>query len=338
MNPSPNTPPAGNRAWPAVSVIMPVLNEERHLAEAVEAILSQEYPGELELVLAIGPSRDRTQEIAEKLAADDPRIIVVPNPTGRTPHGLNASIKASQYSIVVRVDGHSLLPPDYVRAAVETLEETGADNVGGIMAAEGVTPFEMAVARAMTSKIGVGNAPFHTGGQAGEAETVYLGSFRRTALERVGGYDETFVRAQDWEMNHRIRQTGGRVWFTPRMRVTYRPRPSVRALAKQYFHTGRWRRVVGREHQGTLNLRYLAPPLAVVAMVAGVVAGVFGFWPGWVLPGGYAVAIVGGSVPTGKGLPTAAWLRLPLVYATMHVSWGVGFLVSPPSLGRSREP
>jgi glycosyltransferase involved in cell wall biosynthesis len=338
MNPSPNTPLAGSRAWPAVSVIMPVLNEERHLAEAVEAILSQEYPGELELVLAIGPSRDRTQEIAEKLAADDPRIIVVPNPTGRTPQGLNASIKASQYSIVVRVDGHSLLPPDYVRAAVETLEETGADNVGGIMAAEGVTPFEMAVARAMTSKIGVGNAPFHTGGQAGEAETVYLGSFRRTALERVGGYDETFVRAQDWEMNHRIRQTGGRVWFTPRMRVTYRPRPSVRALAKQYFHTGRWRRVVGREHQGTLNLRYLAPPLAVVAMVAGVVAGVFGFWPGWVLPGGYAVAIVGGSVPTGKGLPTAAWLRLPLVYATMHVSWGVGFLVSPPSLGRSREP
>jgi glycosyltransferase involved in cell wall biosynthesis len=338
MNPSPNTPLAGNRAWPAVSVIMPVLNEERHLAEAVKAILTQEYPGELELVLAIGPSRDRTQEIAEKLAADDPRIIVVSNPTGRTPQGLNASIKASQYSIVVRVDGHSLLPTDYVRAAVETLEETGADNVGGIMAAEGVTPFEMAVARAMTSKIGVGNAPFHTGGQAGEAETVYLGSFRRTALERVGGYDETFVRAQDWEMNHRIRQTGGRVWFTPRMRVTYRPRPSVRALAKQYFHTGRWRRVVGREHQGTLNLRYLAPPLAVVAMVAGVVAGAFGFWPGWVLPGGYAAAIVGGSVPTGKGLPTAAWLRLPLVYATMHISWGVGFLVSPSSLGRSREP
>jgi glycosyltransferase involved in cell wall biosynthesis len=316
---------------------MPVLNEERHLAEAVKAILTQEYAGELELVLAIGPSRDRTQEIAEKLAADDPRIIVVPNPTGRTPHGLNASIQASQYSVVVRVDGHSLLPPDYVRAAVETLEETGADNVGGIMAAEGITPFEKAVARAMTSSIGVGNAPFHTGGRAGEAETVYLGTFRRTALERVGGYDETFVRAQDWEMNHRIRQSGGKVWFTPRMRVTYRPRPSVRALAKQYFHTGRWRRVVGREHQGTLNVRYLAPPLAVVAMAVGMVAGAFGFWPGWILPGGYAAGIIAGSVPTGKGLPTAAWLRLPLVYATMHISWGVGFLVSPPSLGRSRE-
>lgn len=210
MEPTPvNT---DRRTWPAVSVIMPVLNEERHLTDSVRAILTQDYPGDLELVLAVGPSRDRTQEFADKLAAEDPRIIVVANPSGRTPQGLNIAIKATQYSIIVRVDGHSLLPSDYVRAAVETMEETGADNVGGIMAAEGVTAFEMAVARAMTSKIGVGAARFHTGGEPGEVETVYLGTFRRSALERVGGYDETFVRAQDWEMNHRIRQSGGRVW------------------------------------------------------------------------------------------------------------------------------
>lgn len=340
MNPSPNAHSAvdGHRTWPAVSVIMPVLNEERHLSDAVTRILNQDYPGELELVLAIGPSRDRTQEIAEKLATDDPRIIVVANPSGRTPDGLNTSIHASHYSIVVRVDGHSLLPPDYVRVAVETLDQTGADNVGGMMAAEGVTPFEKAVACAMTSRIGVGNAPFHTGGEPGEAETVYLGTFQRSALERVGGYDETFVRAQDWEMNHRIRQTGGKVWFTPRMQVTYRPRPNLRALAKQYFHTGRWRRVVAREHQGTINLRYLAPPLAVVLMGVGVIVGAIGVWPGWLLPGGYVLAIVAGSVVTGRGLPLTAWVRLPFVYATMHVSWGVGFLVSPASLGRRRMP
>jgi glycosyltransferase involved in cell wall biosynthesis len=315
---------------------MPVLNEERHLADAVARIMAQDYPGELELVLAVGPSRDRTEEIAARIAAEDPRIIVVPNPTGRTPQGLNIAIKASQYSILVRVDGHSLLPSDYVRAAVETMEETKADNVGGIMAAEGVTPFERAVARAMTSPIGVGNARFHTGGGAGEVETVYLGTFRRSALDRVGGYDETFVRAQDWEMNHRIRQTGGKVWFTPRMRVTYRPRPNLRALARQYYHTGRWRRVVGREHQGTLNLRYLAPPLAVVGITVGAVAGAFGFWPGWILPGGYAVAILAGAAVTGRGLPVSAWVRLPLVYATMHLSWGLGFLMSPPGLGQPK--
>nr|WP_026415644.1 glycosyltransferase family 2 protein [Actinomadura oligospora] len=324
------------RTWPAVSVVMPVLNEERHLDDAVRHTLTQDYPGELELVLAIGPSRDRTEEIARELAASDQRIRVVSNPTGRTPQGLNIAIRASQYSIIVRVDGHSLLPPDYVRAAVETMEQTGADNVGGIMAAEGVTPFEQAVARAMTSKLGVGNARFHTGGEPGEVETVYLGTFRRSALERVGFYDETFVRAQDWEMNHRIRQTGGKIFFTPRMKVTYRPRPNLRALAKQYYHTGRWRRVVGREHQGTLNLRYLAPPLAVVAMVVGVVAGAFGFWPGWILPGGYALAMIAGAALEGRGMPFAAWLRLPLVFATMHISWGVGFLTSPPGLGQAK--
>ncbi|WP_084000378.1 glycosyltransferase family 2 protein [Actinomadura kijaniata] len=345
MNPSPHAHGAptgapqaavGARTWPAVSVIMPVLNEQRHLADAVRRILDQDYPGELELVLAIGPSRDRTEEIARKLAAEDQRIKVVANPTGRTPNGLNIAIKASLYSIIVRVDGHSLLPDDYVRAAVETMEETGADNVGGIMAAEGTTSFEKAVARAMTSPLGLGGARFHTGGEAGEVETVYLGTFRRSALERVGGYDETFTRAQDWEMNHRIRQTGGKVYFTPRMRVAYRPRPNLKALAKQQFHTGRWRRVVGREHQGTLNLRYLAPPMAVVAMAAGTVAGAFGFWPGWILPGGYAAAIVLGAAVEGRGLPPGAWVRLPLVFATIHLSWGVGFLTSPPGLGQQK--
>lgn len=334
MNQSLHAPGEPRTTWPAVSVVMPVLNEERHLADAVARIMAQDYQGELELVLALGPSRDQTAKIAAKLSAKDPRVITVSNPTGRTPHGLNIAIKASQYSIIVRVDGHSLLPADYVRVAVEAMDASGADNVGGIMAAEGVTDFEKAVARAMTSKFGVGNARFHTGGQPGEVETVYLGTFRRNALERVGGYDETFVRAQDWEMNHRIRQSGGKIWFTPEMRVTYRPRPNLKQLAKQFFFTGRWRRVVGREHQGTLNLRYLAPPIAVIGIIFGTLVGAFGFWPGWILPAGYFLAIpVGGSLLTGSGLPLKSRLYLPFVYATMHLSWGLGFLTSPPGLG-----
>lgn len=323
------------RRWPPVSVIMPVLNEERHLRDAVRQVLDQDYEGPLEVVISVGPSHDRTQEVADAIAAEDPRVVVVPNPTGRTPNALNAAIAASRNPIVARVDGHAILPRDYLRTAVETLEQTGADNVGGIMAAEGVTPFEQAVACAMTSKIGVGNARFHTGGQAGPADTVYLGVFRRTALDRVGGYDEHFLRAQDWEMNHRIRETGGLVWFQPRMRVTYRPRPNARALAKQYFHYGRWRRVVSRTHQGTINLRYLAPPAAVAAMALGLVVSPF-FWPGLLIPGGYLAAILAGSVLTGRHLPGAALARLPLVYATMHVSWGTGFLTSPPKLSKPR--
>lgn len=331
-SPTPTAESSPSAALPGVSVIMTVLNEERHLRAAVEAVLQQDYPGSLELIVALGPSTDATDVIAAELVAHDDRVRTVPNPTGATPSGLNLALKEANHDIVVRVDGHSVLPDSYVRTAVEVLEETGADNVGGIMAAEGTTPFERAVACAMNSWLGVGGARFHLGGQAGPAETVYLGSFRRSALERVGGYDETLHRAQDWELNYRLRRTGGTVWFTPKMKVSYRPRSDVRKLAKQFFRTGQWRRAVVRQHQDTVNLRYLAPPVAVVGVVGGLVVGAAGFLPALILPGGYAVAIVVGSALTGRGLPAAAKLRLPLVYSTMHAAWGTGFLFSPSDL------
>ena len=146
---------------------MPIRNEERHLEESVASVLGQDYPGEIELVLAVGPSRDRTRQIAERMAAADRRITVIPNPSGRIPSALNAAIKASRHSVIARLDGHALLPPGYLRTAMATLEQTGADDVGGIMAAEGVTLFERAVAWAMTSPAGVGASRFHTGGQPG---------------------------------------------------------------------------------------------------------------------------------------------------------------------------
>jgi len=329
---------------PPVSVIMSVLNESRHLRTAVGHILGQDYPGELEVVLALGPSHDDTDQVAAELAAADPRVKLVRNPTGATPKGLNAALGASGHPVVARVDGHAVIPPDYVRIAVDTLAETGADNVGGIMWAEGTTPFEQAVARAMTSPLGVGNAPFHTGGAPGPADTVYLGVFRRAALDRVGGYDESFLRAQDWEMNYRLRASGGLVWFQPAMRVSYRPRPSIRALAKQYFHYGRWRREVMRRHQGSASLRYLAPPIALAAIVVGTGLGVLGLVTGvpllllgFAAPVGYALGVLAGGVLTGRGLPLAARLALPAVYATMHLSWGAGFLTSPRRLRAGRH-
>ncbi len=313
---------------------MPVLNEERHLRNSVRHILEQDYPGELEVVIALGPSTDRTDEIAAELVAEDARVRTVPNPTGRTPAGLNAAIGASRHPVVVRVDGHGMLSPDYIATAVRLLDETGAANVGGIMHAEGENNWERAVAAAMTARIGVGNAAFHTGGQAGEAETVYLGVFRREVLERLGGYNVEFIRAQDWELNYRIRQGGGLIWFSPELLVSYRPRPSVRALAKQYRNYGRWRHVVARYHAGSINPRYLAPPTAVVAIILALLAGVTITPWALLVPGGYLAAITLGSVPAGRGLPLGARIRIPLALATMHMSWGWGFLTSPPSLAK----
>jgi glycosyltransferase involved in cell wall biosynthesis len=330
--------PQGQGPLPAVSVIMPVLNEARHLGESVRQILEQEYAGDMEVVIALGPSGDDTDAIAAALVSETAgtrrEVRTVPNPTGRTPAALNAAIRGSRHPIVVRVDGHGLLTPGYVATAVRLLDETGAANVGGIMHAEGQTPWEQAVAAAMTSRIGVGNAAFHTGGEAAAADTVYLGVFRREVLERMGGYNEEFVRAQDWELNYRIRQDGGLIWFTPDLRVTYRPRPDLRSLARQYRDYGRWRRVVTRYHRGSVNLRYLAPPAAVLGVALGLVGGVLLHPLLFAAPGGYLAAILLGSLREGRGLAAKARAQLPLALATMHMCWGWGFLTSPRSLAR----
>lgn len=324
---------AMSRPWPPVSVIMPARDEEQHLAAAVARVLDQDYPGELEVVVAVGPSSDRTEAVARSLASADTRVRLIDNPDGRTPHGLNAALKASRYDIVVRVDGHGLLSDRYIARAVEVLEETGAANVGGIMQAEGVTPFEQAVARAMTSRLGIGAAPFHVGGEPGPADSVYLGAFRRDVLDRLGGYDEHFIRAQDWELNYRIRQAGETIWFTPDLTVTYRPRSTLRRLAGQFFRSGRWRREVVRHYPETANRRYLAPPLVVGAVAVGMLAGVAALlgapgWLaiGWLAPAGYAAGVLVAGIAVGRGLRVRARLWLPAVLATMHLSWGVGFL------------
>ena len=317
-------------AAPAVSVIMPLLNEEKDLARAVGAVVGQHYPGELEIVLAVGPGQDNTLALAHRLAGEDDRVIVVENPSGRTPEALNLAIAAAHHDIIVRVDGHGFLSTGYIERAVRVLEERDAANVGGVMLAEGVTDLEKAVAVAMTSRLGVGGARFHTGGQAGESDTVYLGVFRRAWLDRAGGYDPRFTRAQDWELNYRIRRGGGLVWFDPELTVKYRPRGTYRALARQYRDYGRWRRVVSARHPGSINARYLAPPAAVVVFAAGVVGGIF--WrPLWSVPAAYVAAVSVGGVAIARREPPSVAARVPAVLATMHASWGWGFLTSRPA-------
>lgn len=331
----------GEHGQQGVSIIVPVLQEADYIETAVTHLLEQDYTGPMEIVLALGPSTDGTNEIAHRIAVADARVICVDNPSGRTPSALNAAIAASHHDVIVRVDAHAEIPADYVRIAVETLIRTGADNVGGVMGASGVTPFERAVAAAMTSLFGVGSASFHVGGDEGPAASVYLGAFRRSTLEAVGGYDESFVRAQDWEMNHRIRSRGGLIWFTPRMHVTYRPRSTVRSLGRQYRHYGRWRREVMRHHPETARtagaLRYYAPPVVTLAVLLGLVIGIGGWALGYpnaaiALPLVYALGVVAVSPFVAPRADPAVLLRVPLVLATMHLSWGWGFLTSPEDL------
>lgn len=315
----------------AVSVVLPVLNEEAYLEHAVSAILQQDFNGSIEVILALGPSKDRTSEIAAKLHAKDSRIKIVQNPTGRTAAGLNLAIQQSTFPIIVRVDGHANIPSNYISIAVELLNTTGAVNVGGVMAAEGQSPFEKAVASAMRSPLGVGGAKFHTGGSAGEVDTVYLGVFKKADLLAVGGFDEHFTRAQDWELNYRLRKNGGKIFFDPRLSVTYRPRRSLKALAKQYFEYGRWRRVVTRTHKGTVNYRYLAPPITLLGTLFSIIAGFFNpylFAPALI----YGLFLIVAAITIGKSVRERIYL--PFILFTMQMSWGLGFITSSKRLSR----
>lgn len=326
---------------PGVSYVMPVLNEEDFLERAVRTILAQDYAGEKEIVLALGPSRDRSDAIAASLAAEDARVRTVANPERDIPHGLNHAIAESRHPVIVRVDAHSELTPDYTTRGIEALRREGAANVGGVMRAAGDGPVQRAIARGYNSPFGLGGGAYHGDGTPGPAESAYLGIFRREALDEVGGYDPEILRGEDWELNLRIRRAGYLVWFEPALGVTYRPRSSFSDLARQFFATGTWRAVLVRRYGRANPWRFFAPGTLVIALAVSLVALVLFIarvlpWASWwlvllvpaalyLLGIGYATLRIGRqSFGDRQGfrdrLLTAATLM------TMHLSWGSGFL------------
>ncbi len=316
-----------------VSVVMPVRNEEKHLRAAVARVLDQHYPGDLEIILAVGPSDDDTRRLADELAEVDPRIVVLDNPTGFTPAGLNIGVRHASHDVVVRVDGHGELSPGYIATAVALLDDTGAANVGGLMDAQGTSPLSEAIAAAYNSRFGLGGGGFHLADTpAGPADTVFLGVFRKDVLLSIGGFDETLHRAQDWELNYRLRRAGHLVYFSPDLRVVYHPRDSYGALISQFYSTGQWRREVADRHPDTVSLRYLAPPLTVLGVGGGLAGGLLGLAlrirPLALLlaaPLSYLAFVAAATAAMGQ-LGPAARARFPLVLAIMHLAWGAGFV------------
>jgi glycosyltransferase involved in cell wall biosynthesis len=295
-----------------VSFVMPVMNEEHYLARAVKSVLAQKTPGLSEIILALGPSTDKTNLVASGLARDYAQVKLVDSPTGLTSASLNLAIAQSSYEVVIRVDAHSQLPEGYALLAVKILNDTGSANVGGRMHAIGESSFQKAVAFGYNNRIGLGGGSYHVGGKAGAAESVYLGCYRKSVLEELGGFSTKWVRGQDWELNQRILKAGYQVWFDPRLAVGYYPRRSWSALAKQFFTTGRWRGALTRSDVANSRLRYWLPPLLVVASL---------FWlPLWF----YLLTIAFYAAGT-TSLSWSSRFWLMLVLPTMHLSWGIGF-------------
>jgi succinoglycan biosynthesis protein ExoA len=335
----PSRPVTGDSGTPVgISYVMPVLNEAGYLEAAIASIVAQDHPGDFEIVLAVGPSTDGTAEIVERLAAADPRIRLVDNAGMDIPIGLNLAIAASRHPVIVRVDAHTELAPGYTSRAVATLERTGASSLGGVMIATGKPGLQAAVARAYNSRFGLGGGAYH-GEQAteGPAESAYMGVMQADALREIGGFDETLRRGEDWELNYRLRQAGHIVWLDPQLRVSYWPRSTLLKLHRQFFATGVWRGELVRRLGSRNPLRFFAPPVLLISVVLSVIllplhlTGVLSGVLGWILalvylgPLAYLGLLILAAITTSGSL--ADRLRLMAVLATMHLSWGAGFLV-----------
>lgn len=253
---------------PRVSVVLPVLNEEPCIDDALTRLRGQTW-SDLEIIVADGGSGDLTRAIVSRHASEDPRVSLIANPRRLQSAGLNEALAIARGEFIVRVDGHSLVPDDYVERTVEILDRTGASVVGGRMIAmPGRSAIACGVAVANEAVWGAGPARFHRHGKAGPAETVYLGSFRRSVVEVLGGWSEDVGVNEDYELNHRIREAGETVWFDPALGVGYRPRSSLRTLARQYFRYGRSKATVMQRHPGSIRVRQVLPAVLVPAALA----------------------------------------------------------------------
>lgn len=315
--------------YPRITVMMPVRNEEHHLGRAVQSILSQRYPGEVEIILALGPSTDKTAEVAKQIANQTKNLILLDNPRGLTTAGLNLAIAKSTGKVIVRVDAHSELGENYLVRGVEILRQTNSVLVGGVMNARGNGALQSAVAFGYGSRFGLGGGRYHVGGKAGEAESAYLGIFDAAALKAVAGYDENIIRGEDWDLAQRLKVRGGLVWFSPDLKVDYWPRSNLRALAWQFYSTGIWRGELTRRKPNAASLRYLIPPLALLGfMVLLALSSAAILDPRLVIiPIALYLLVLLIAATAAGGLRLNARLAVFIALPVMHFCWATGFLV-----------
>lgn len=314
-----------------ISIIIPILNESIYIRNTIDAVLVQDCAqDQIEILIVDGMSTDDTREIVRGYQQDHPNIRMIDNPTKIVPTALNAAIRQANGDIIVRVDGHTIIAPDYLRKCVDTLHRTGADNVGGCMTAVGINPFGKAVALATSTPFGVGNSKFHYATIEEDTDSVYMGAWPKEVFTKFGLFDEELVRNQDDEFNYRIREKGGKIILNPEIRSFYTNRSSPLALWKQYFQYGFWKVRVLQKHPKQMSLRQLVPPLFVLSLFTSVLLALATSWGGSLLlvtTGSYLLANIIASIFIAikkgwKHLPL-----LPLTFLILHVSYGFGFIL-----------
>jgi succinoglycan biosynthesis protein ExoA len=317
------------KSLPTVTVIMPVFNEAAAIRASLAAVLDQDYPADrLEILVVDGGSTDETRAVVQEMIGNRPLARLLENPQQIQATALNIGILAAQGEIVVRVDGRTYIAPDYVSQCVHHLIQGKADNVGGLMRPVGTTYVGRGVALAMSSPFGVGDAKFHYSTREQYVDTVYLGAYWRKTFEQIGLYDPAVHINEDYELNYRLRQAGGKILLSPAIQSTYTPRASLPALWRQYFVYGRQKVRTLQKHRGSLRWRQTVAPGLVGALLSTLFGGFFWkpfrFFLGLVAGCYLLVDLVASTIEASRG-GWRYWPVLPLIFATIHFAWGLGF-------------
>ncbi len=318
---------------PFVSILLPIRNESAYIESGLNAVLNQDYLGEMEVLISDGMSTDNTRQILAQIISQHPEvdIRVLDNPGQIVPTGINIALEQAKGEIIIRVDGHTIVAPDYVRQCVIALQKSGADNVGGCMNAIGSNPFGKAVALATSTPFGIGNGHFHYSDKEEWVDTVYMGAWPRCVFNKIELFDEELVRDQDDEFNYRLRSAGGKILLCPKIKSEYTVRDSPSSLWRQYFQYGYWKVRVLQKHPRQMSFRQFIPPIFVLGWLVSSAAGFL--FP----PQGYYLLATVGSTYVVSNLAASVWAAarrdwraaflLPSVFAILHVGYGTGFLV-----------
>jgi glycosyltransferase involved in cell wall biosynthesis len=314
-------------AW--VTLIMPIRNEAGFIERSLGAVLAQDYPADrLEVLVVDGMSDDGTRAIVGQMLDGRRNAQLLDNPERIVPAALNIGLTAAKGEVIVRVDGHTIIEPDYVTRCVAALAETGLECTGGPMRAVGQTHFGQAVALATSHPFGIGGARFHYATEPQEVDTVYLGCWPRLALRKMGGFDEEMACNEDDEFNYRLRAGGGRIWLDPSIRSVYFCRPDLRSLWRQYFRYGLWKVRVFQKVPGSAQLRHWVPPLFALAVFGGLLTALLLPFLRPFYLAGLGLYLLAALIASAAIASRAGWrhfLRLLVVFPSLHLAYGMGF-------------
>ncbi|GGF26487.1 glycosyltransferase [Subtercola lobariae] len=337
-------PTPASSALPPLTAIIVTRNDRETVRAAIDSLLAQNYPSDLDIILALAPNTDGTGDLIAEIVAANPRIAVIDVSSSSLVVGLNEAIAAARTALIIRVDARAVFPPDYAAKAVRAMGRTGAAELIGVTTPVGATPFERAAARGIEHPLGLARDPLaqHAGEAQTQASTAHV--IRRRTFIEAGLYDEEIRHGQGWQLSERLRDAGHTVWFSPELQYDYRPPSKTVQLTRSLFAEGLWRGEFARAFPDEKVLRFLLPSIVVIASILGFILGAIGFFGViagalgvasvvslilfalLVLPAAYVLGVVVLAIAAMVRSTVRTGLWFALVLPFIHFSWGFGFI------------